>query len=136
MMKLNKKILVITGTLVLAVGVTAIPALAKPAQGDGWIGQMMNSSAVQNLHNSQGMQEAMKTGDVKKMQELMNSDQELKDQLGQETIDQMNAMMNGAQGAMHSGQNLEQMNQMHQAMHGVTGNTSGGPAGMMQNSLK
>jgi len=31
---------------------------------------MMNSSAMQNLHNSQGMQEAIKSGDAKKMQEL------------------------------------------------------------------
>ena len=92
MKKFNKKITAILGTATLAVGLMALPVLAgtNQNQGSGWMGQMqgfmqqafppdqhqtlMNSTSMQNLHNSEGMQNAMQTGDLKAMQDLMNSD--------------------------------------------------------------
>lgn len=87
-------------------------------QGNGWFGQMqgfiqqtfspeqhqelMNSNEMRNLHNSQGMQDAMQTGDVKAMQDLMNSDPNVKAQMGQENIDKMNKFMNNSEGNMMS----------------------------------
>ena len=35
--------------------------------------ELMNSNEMQNLHNSQGMQDAMQTGDGKAMQDLMKA---------------------------------------------------------------
>jgi len=73
--------------------------------------EIMNSSAMQNMHNS----EAMQTGDIAKMQEAMNSNTEVKALLGEETLNQMNQFMqeNGqAMSQMMQGQNLEAMNQM------------------------
>ena len=110
--------MVIVGTVILAVGLMALPALAGTAQqqGNGWVGQMqsfmqqtfsprqhqtlMNSTAMQNLHNSAGMQKAMKTGDVKAMQDLMNSDPTVKAQMGQDNLDKMNEFMNNSGGNM------------------------------------
>ena len=104
MKKLSKKITVILGTATLAVGLMALPAVAgtDQEQGNGWFGQMqgfmqktfspeqhqtlMNSTAMQNLHNSSEMQDAMQTGDVKGMQELMNSDPQIKVQMGQDNL--------------------------------------------------
>ncbi|HZK55724.1 MAG TPA: hypothetical protein VFC84_16270 [Desulfosporosinus sp.] len=112
MKKLSKKITAIIGTATLAVGLIALPVLAGTAQqqGNGIVGQMqgfmqqtfspgqqqtlMNSPAMQNLHNSAGMQNAMQTGDVKAMQDLMNSDPNVKAQLGQDNLDRMNQFMN------------------------------------------
>lgn len=112
MKKLSKKLSLIMGTAVIAVGIMAIPVLAStPANnGQGVWGkmqsfmsqtfapgqhqQLMNSSAVQNLHNSPAMQGAMHSGDVTKMQELMNSDPALKAELGQDTLNKMNEFMN------------------------------------------
>lgn len=118
MKKFSKKVTVIIGTATLAVGLMALPALAETTQqqGNGLFGRMqgfmqktfspeqhqalMNSTEMQNLHNSQGMQEAMQTGDVKKMQELMNSDPAVKAQMGQENLDKMNEFMNSSGGSM------------------------------------
>ena len=118
MKKLSKKITVILGTATLAVGLMALPALAgtDQQQGNGWFGQMqgfmqktfsseqhqtlMNSTAMQNLHNSSEMQSAMQTGDVKVMQELMNSDPQVKAQIGQDNLDKMNQFMSNSGGNM------------------------------------
>jgi hypothetical protein len=118
MKKLSKKITVILGTATLAIGLMALPALAgtDQQQGNGWFGQMqgfmqktfspeqhqtlMNSTAMQNLHNSSEMQNAMQTGDVKVMQELMNSDLEVKAQVGQDNLDKMNEFMSNSGGSM------------------------------------
>ena len=118
MKKLSKKITVILGTATLAVGLMALPALAgtDQQQGNGWFGQMqgfmqktfsseqhqtfMNSTDMQNLHNSTGMQNAMQTGDVKAMQELMNSDPNVKALMGQENLDKMNQFMTNTGGNM------------------------------------
>ncbi|HBV85343.1 hypothetical protein [Desulfosporosinus sp. BICA1-9] len=118
MTKFSKKITVIAGTAILAVGLMAIPAIAGTTQqeGKGWFGQMqgfmqntfsseqhqtlMNSTTMQNLHNSEGMQNAMETGDVKAMQDLMNSDPNVKAQMGQDNLDKMNQFMNNSGGNM------------------------------------
>lgn len=118
MKKLSKKITVILGTATLAVGLMALPALAgtDQQQGNGWFGQMqgfmqktfsaeqhqtlMNSTTMQNLHNSEGMQNAMQTGDVKAMQEFMNSDPNVKALMGQDNLDKMNQFMSQSGGSM------------------------------------
>ena len=118
MRKFSKKITAILGTATLAIGLVALPAIAGTTeqQGNGWVGQMqgfmqqtfssgeyqeiMNSNGMQNLHNSQGMQDAMNTGDVKAMQDLMNSDPNIKAQMGQENLDKMNEFMNNSEGYM------------------------------------
>lgn len=118
MKKLTKKIMTIAGTATLAVGLMALPVLAdttQPQRGR-WLGQMqeymqksfspeehqtlMNSKEMQNLHNSQGMQDAMRAGDFSKMQELMNSDSAFKAQMGQENLDKMNEFMSNHSGSM------------------------------------
>ncbi|MFZ3100674.1 MAG: hypothetical protein WA131_06405 [Desulfitobacteriaceae bacterium] len=111
MKELNKKIGAIVGTVVLGISIMALPALANTQSGQnyGWAAQMqsfmsrtfspaqhqqfMNSSAMKNLHNSTDMQQAMLSGDVGKMQSLLNSDPAVKDQMGQENIDKMNQIM-------------------------------------------
>ncbi len=118
MRKFSKKITAIVGTAALAVGLITLPALAGTTQqqGSGWVGQMqgfmqqtfspgqhqtlMNSTAMQNLHNSAGMQKAMQTGDVKAMQDLMNSDPNVKAQIGQDSLDTMNQFMSNSGGNM------------------------------------
>ena len=111
MTNLSKKVAAIVGTATLAVGLMAFPVLAgTQQQGNGWVGQMqgfmqktfspgqhqtiMNSTAMQNIRNSPGMQKAMQTGDVKTMQEIMNSDPTVKAQIGQDNFDKMNQFMN------------------------------------------
>ena len=118
MMKFSKRFTAIVGTATLAVGLMALPVLAGTAQqqGNGIVGQMqgfmqqtfstgqhqtlMNSTAMQNVHNSAGMQNAMETGDVKVMQELMNSDPAVKAQIGQDNLDKMNQFMSNSGGNM------------------------------------
>lgn len=118
MRKFSKKITAIVGTATLAVGLVALPALAGTTQlqGNGWVGKMqgfmqqtfspeqhqelMNSDEMQNLHNSAGMQNAMQSGDVKAMQELMNSNPNVKAQMGQDTLDKMNQFMSNSGGNM------------------------------------
>ncbi len=118
MWKFSKKITAILGTATLAVGLMALPVLAgtNQQQGSGWVGQMqgfmqqtfspgqhqtlMNSTTMQNLHNSAGMQNAMQTGDVKAMQDLMNSDPNVKAQIGQDDLDKMNKFMTNSGGNM------------------------------------
>jgi len=98
MKKFSKTITAIVGTATLAIGLMALPALAQTTrqQGSAWFGKMqgyMNSTEMQNLHNSQVMQDAMQTGDIQKMQELMNSDPAVKAQMGQENLDRMNVKL-------------------------------------------
>ena len=118
MKKFSKKIMAIIGTTTLAVGVLALPALAGTTsqQGSGWVGQMqgfmqqtfspgqyqtfMNSTAMQNFHNSAGMQKAMQAGDVKAMQGLMNSDPNVNAQIGQDNLNKMNQFMSQSRGNM------------------------------------
>ena len=108
----------ILGTATLALGLMALPALAgtEQQQANGWVGQMqgfmqktfspeqhqtlMNSTTMQNLHNSEGMQNAMQTGDVKAMQEFMNSDPNVKALMGQDNLDKMNQFMSQSGGNM------------------------------------
>ncbi len=114
MKKFSKKFTAILGTAALAVGLVALPALAGTTQqqGNGWVAQMqgfmeqrfspeqhqelMNSREMQNLHNSQEMQNAMQSGDVKAMQDLMNSDPNVKAQMGQDNLDKMNQFMSNS----------------------------------------
>jgi hypothetical protein len=114
MTNFSKKITAIVGTATLAVGLMAFPVLAgtNQQQANSWVGQMqgfmqktfspgqhqtiMNSTAMQNLHNSSGMQKAMQTGDVKTMQKIMNSDSVVKAQIGQDNLNKMNQFMNGS----------------------------------------
>ena len=114
MKKFSKKITGIVGTATLVVGLMALPALAGTTQqqGNGWVAQMqgfmqktfspqqhqnlMNSTAMQNLHNSSEMQNAMQTGDVKVMQELMNSDPAVKAQIGQDNLNEMSQFMSNS----------------------------------------
>lgn len=114
MEKFSKKITAIIGTATLAVGLIALPVLAGTTQqlGNGIVYQMqgfmqqtfspgqqqtfMNSTAMQNLHNSAEMQNAMQTGDIQGMQDLMNSDPNVKAQMGQDNLDKMNQFMNNS----------------------------------------
>ncbi|KGK85897.1 hypothetical protein DP73_17905 [Desulfosporosinus sp. HMP52] len=121
MRKISKKITAIAGTATLAVGLLALPALAGTTQSNGWMSQMqgfmqqtfspgqhqrlMNSNAMQNLHNSAGMQKAMETGDVKAMQDLMNSDPNVKDLMGQDNLDKMSQFMSQSGGNMMTNRN-------------------------------
>lgn len=129
----SKKVTTILGSAVLVTGLVAIPVFAATTE-DGnqnFFGQMqsymsqtfapgqhqeiMKSSVMQDLHNSDAMQEAMQTGDIGKMQEEMNSNPEVKALLGEETLNKMNKLMEengGAMGQMMQGENLEAMNQM------------------------
>ena len=118
MIKFSKRITAIVGAATLAVGFMALPVLAGTTQqqGNGIVGQMqgfmqqtftpgqqqtlMNSTSMQNLRNSSGMQNAMKTGDVKAMQDLMNSDPNVKAQIGQDNLDKMNQFMSNSGGNM------------------------------------
>ena len=118
MKKFSKKISAIIGTATLAIGLIALPALAGTTQqqGNGIVGQMqgfmqqtfspgqqqtlINSTAMQNLRNSSGMRNAMQTGDVKAMQDLMNSDPAVKAQIGQDNLDKMNQFMSNSGGSM------------------------------------
>ena len=117
------KIIAIVGTATLAVGLMALPAMADTTQGqgNGWTGQMqnfmqqtftqgqhqalMNSSAMQSLHNSDAMQKAMQSGDVRAMQDLMNSDPNVKAQIGQDNLNKMNQFMSQYGGNMMNGGN-------------------------------
>ncbi|MDR3586238.1 MAG: hypothetical protein P4L59_13090 [Desulfosporosinus sp.] len=118
MTKFSKKITAIVGTATLAIGLLALPALAGTTQqqGNGIVGQMqgfmqqtfsqgqhqvlMNSTGMQNLHNSAGMQKAIQTGDVNAMQGLMNSDPTVKSQMGQGNLVKMNQFMSNSSGNM------------------------------------
>ena len=121
MKKFSKRVMAIVGTATLAVGLMALPALAGTTQKQGnGVGQhqaLMNSSAMQNLYNSAETQKAIQTGNVKTMQELMNSNAAVKAQIGQDNLDKMNQFMsqsgrsmmrngsgiNGSRGTMMSG---------------------------------
>ncbi|MDR3543288.1 MAG: hypothetical protein P4L69_20355 [Desulfosporosinus sp.] len=110
MKKFSKKIMAIVGTATLAVGLMALPALAGTTQqqGNNWFSQMqafmqnsflpkqhqelMNSQAMQNLHNSTAMQES----NITAMPNLMNSDPAVKAQLGKDNLAKMNPIMSNA----------------------------------------
>lgn len=114
MQKPSNKMLAIIGTTVVALGLMVLPALANTSGTNNWFTQMrtlmnqtftpaqqqqfMSSKAMQDLHNSSTMQQAMKDGNIAEMQSLMNSDQALKAQIGSENIDKMNQMMGQLQG--------------------------------------
>lgn len=135
----SKKATTILGSALLVTGLVAIPAFAATSEegNQNFFGQMksfmsqtsvpgqyqeiMNSSVMQDLHNSDAMQEAMQTGDITKMQEVMNSNPEVKALLGEENLNKMNQFMeeNGSgMGQMMQGQNLEVMNQMMSQFRG------------------
>ncbi|KLU62227.1 hypothetical protein CEB3_c14470 [Peptococcaceae bacterium CEB3] len=120
MKKTAKMLSVAGGSVVLVIGLMALPALASGsapagASGSGWFSQMrtfmgqgftpaqhqqlMNSGAMQKLHNSAAMQQAMQTGNISQMEALMNSDPALKAQVGQSTINRMDQFMNGVKPA-------------------------------------
>lgn len=65
--------------------------------------QFMESSAMQELHKSPAMQQAMQQRDFGQMQALMNSDQALKDQIGAQNVARMNQMMGQLRGETPSG---------------------------------
>lgn len=108
-MKLYKKIMVLTSTVILGLGITVVPVLAQSDQVSGWFNHMQaamgqyftpqeqqsikSPQAMQELHNSPDMQKAMQNSDVMTMQELMSSNQELKNELDQDTMDKMDNMM-------------------------------------------
>lgn len=114
-MKKTTKILSAASSAVLVLGLMALPALASGSplnSASGWFPQMrnymsraftpaqhqqlMNSSAMQSLHNSSAMRQAMQSGNIGKMQSLMNSDAALKAQIGQANINKMNGFMDRA----------------------------------------
>ncbi|MGC7870865.1 hypothetical protein ACPUYX_04955 [Desulfosporosinus sp. SYSU MS00001] len=141
MKKLTNKITAIVGMATLAVGLMALPAFAGTTQGqdNGWFSQMqnfmqqtftpaqhqalMNSSAMQNLHNSADMQKAMETGDVSSMQGLMNSDPAVKAQIGQDNLNKMNQFMSQAQGNRMSGSGAASSG--NTMMNGIRGSNTG-----------
>ena len=65
--------------------------------------QFMESSAMQDLHNSPAMQQAMQQQNFGQMRAVMNSDQTLKDQIGAQNVARMNQMMGQLQGETPSG---------------------------------
>ncbi|MCF8565927.1 hypothetical protein LLE49_14470 [Alicyclobacillus tolerans] len=109
------------GTAVIAVGAMTLPAFAAttPNSNESWLAKMqsfmsqtftpqqrqqfMSSSAMQELHNSSAMQRDMQQHDFGKMESLMNSDQQLKQQIGAENVAKMNQMMGQLQGLYQSG---------------------------------
>ncbi|WP_088187873.1 hypothetical protein [Desulfosporosinus sp. FKA] len=121
MRKLTTKLGVTVGTAVLAVGLMALPVLADTTtNSDGSLfskmqtlmnetftpqqqQQFMSSPAMQDLHNSSDMQQAMQNQDFGRMQSLMNSDQELKKEIGAQNVGKMNQMMGQLQGMYQSG---------------------------------
>ena len=109
------------GTAVLAVSALAFPAFAATVHNsnESWVTKMqslmsqtfstqqsqqwMNSPVMQQLHNSSAMQQAMQQHDFGKMEALMNSDQQLKQQIGAQNIAAMNQMMEQLQAQYQSG---------------------------------
>lgn len=109
------------GTAVIAIGALTLPAFAAttPNSDGSWLAKMqsvmsqtftpqqrqqfMSSSAMQELHNSPEMQQAMQQQDFGKMESLMNSDQRLKQEFGAQNVAKMNQMMGQLQGMVQSG---------------------------------
>lgn len=120
MKNVKTKLGVAVGTAVIAVGLIALPALANTTSNSNgsWIARMqslmsqtftpgqqqqfMSSPAMQQLHNSSAMQQAMQEHNYGQMQSLMNSDQELKKEIGAQNVGKMNQMMGQLQGMYQS----------------------------------
>lgn len=103
MKKFNKKATLILGTVVLALGVLAIPAFADTTPDGGFnkMNSLMSSGTMQTMHNSPAMQNAMAAGDINSMIDAMNSP-EIKAIMGEEHTNQMTELMkNGNMQAMH-----------------------------------
>ncbi|AGA68655.1 hypothetical protein Desdi_1140 [Desulfitobacterium dichloroeliminans LMG P-21439] len=148
MKKLNAKAGLILSSAALALGILAVPVFAgtntetanqanlapmaavtdntQPVENTQPVdnttkNNYMNVEAMQNMHESTVMQEAMNSGNVDKMKEAMNSP-EIKAQIGEDAVDAMNQMMsNENMNAMHNGN----MNSMH------NGNMMGSGTNMM-----
>ena len=121
MKKLRSKLGVAVGAAVIAVGLMALPVLADTTSDSNgtWFAKMqtlmsqtftpeqhqqfMSSPAMQDLHNSPEMQQAMQEQDFGRMQSLMNSDQKLKKEIGAQNVGKMNQMMGQLQGMYQSG---------------------------------
>ncbi|WP_348980986.1 hypothetical protein [Desulfosporosinus sp. BG] len=84
----------------------------------------MNSTAMQNFHNSAEMQNAMKTGDFKAMQDLMNSDPNVKALMGKDNLDKMNQFMSQSEGNMMT--NGSSANSSRRAVMNGSGTTNAG----------
>ena len=103
MKKLSKKVSILIGTAVIGLGLMAVPVFAE-TDGQDFFGSMqsfMGTEAMQSMHNSTAMQEAMSTGDISKMAEAMNTP-EFKSIMGEEHVNQMTEYMkNGNMQSMH-----------------------------------
>jgi hypothetical protein len=80
---------------------------ANPANQNNQTGcGSISAEAMQSIHNSSVMQDAMNSGDLGKMKDAMNSP-EIKAQLGDDVVNSMNQMMSDANiNAMHSTQGV------------------------------
>jgi hypothetical protein len=89
-----KKVTAILGTVVLALGVFAIPAFADTTTNQATVG----TGNMQSIMTSGTMQKAMSTGDVSTMTNAMNTP-EIKAIMGELHVDQMTTYMkNGMMG--------------------------------------
>ncbi|WP_242966727.1 G1 family glutamic endopeptidase [Desulfosporosinus sp. FKA] len=98
-----KKIAAILGTVVLGLGVFAIPAFADTTTNQATVGMV----AMQSIMSSGTMQKAMTTGDFTQMASAMNTP-EIKAIMGEQHVNQMtnymkNGMMGGTYGNMMGG---------------------------------
>lgn len=102
MKKFSMKIIAIVGTATLAVGLMALPAMAATTQGqgNGWTGQMQN---FMQRTFTQGQHQALMNSSA--MQDLMNSDPNVKAQIGQDNLNKMNQFMSQYGGNMMNGGN-------------------------------
>ncbi|CAA7601582.1 Hypothetical protein DEACI_2249 [Acididesulfobacillus acetoxydans] len=119
MKNFKTKLGVVVGTAVIGMGVIALPAMANTSSNGSWFTRMhtlmnqtftpaqqeqfMSSPAMQQLHDSSAMQQAMQDQNYGEMQSLMNSDQTLKKEIGAQNVGKMNQMMGQLQGNNQSG---------------------------------
>lgn len=133
MRKFNKKPFAIIGAVILGLSIIALPALGDTTPGKGsWFKQMndlmnritpeqhnalMKSDAMQEFHDSEQIQNTVKEGDFEEVKTLINSDDELKEQIGEDNLEALEEFMDSEEFCdMH--QDLESMNEMHEYMHG------------------
>lgn len=89
---------------------------ATPANPNNGVGcGSISAEAMQNIHNSKAMQDAINSGDINKMRDAMNSP-EVRAQLGDNAVNSMNEIMSGTN---------------YQSMHGSQGVTGSGTSNMM-----